>query len=551
MTAPETGVAASGQDADRAGARRTLATRAYFILLVLGLLVPLIGFSAILLTRYHATELARIEADLRGDALQLRQIVDRDLAGLQATLETLATSPTLDLIDPEQFYWRAQRVKALIGADILLRDTNGQQLANTRVPWGTPLPVERLDGDSHVLQQRSIHISNVLIGAVARRPVYSLTAPVVHDGAVTHFINLSLPTERLAGLLQRSTDANRIASVMDRDRKFLARTVAHAEVVGRGRSAAADPADLRGIEGFWRGRNTEGVPVFSAFATSELAGWRVWVLAAEDSVLPPLWRAMWGLIALGAGLTMLGLGLAYALARRVEGAIRRLGLAADALRDNQTLAPLRTPLREANEVSEDLAAASLALHERSRQRDAAEAAWRELTASLEAQVEARSRELVAEMARRQEIEGQLKHLQKLEGLGQLTGGIAHDFNNMLAIVLGNLRLLKRRLARGETNIERFIDGAVAGAERGAALTSRLLAFSRQQALGPEPIEPNKLVAGMAEMLRRSIPEHVRLETVLGGGLWPVHADRDQLESAILNLAINARDAMADGGKLTI
>jgi PAS domain S-box-containing protein len=148
-------------------------------------------------------------------------------------------------------------------------------------------------------------------------------------------------------------------------------------------------------------------------------------------------------------------------------------------------------------------------------------------------------------------EAQLRQAQKMEAVGQLTGGIAHDFNNMLAIVIGSLSLLKRRLAKGETNVERFADSALEGANRAASLTHRLLAFSRQQPLKPEAIEPGVLVSGLSEMLTRTLGETIRIETVLGAGLWRAHADPHQLESAILNLAVNARDAMPNGGRLTI
>jgi signal transduction histidine kinase/ActR/RegA family two-component response regulator len=156
-----------------------------------------------------------------------------------------------------------------------------------------------------------------------------------------------------------------------------------------------------------------------------------------------------------------------------------------------------------------------------------------------------------EVARRERLESQLRQSQKMEAVGQLTGGIAHDFNNMLAVVIGSLNLLKRRLHRGESDNMRFIDGALDGAQRAATLTHRLLAFSRQQPLTPQSIEPNKLISGMSEMLRRTLGEHIAVETVLAGGLWRTHADPGQLESAILNLAVNGRDAMPDGGRLTI
>ncbi|WP_020173866.1 CHASE3 domain-containing protein [Methyloferula stellata] len=160
--------------------------------------------------------------------------------------------------------------------------------------------------------------------------------------------------------------------------------------------------------------------------------------------------------------------------------------------------------------------------------------------------------LVREAQERERLSDQLRQAQKMEAVGQLTGGIAHDFNNMLAIVIGSLNLLKRRLDRGETSdAAQLMDSALEGATRAAGLTNRLLAFSRQQALTPEPIDPNKFVSGLSDLLRRTLGEAIQIEIVLAGGLWKTHADANQLESAILNLCINARDAMPDGGKLTI
>jgi signal transduction histidine kinase len=159
--------------------------------------------------------------------------------------------------------------------------------------------------------------------------------------------------------------------------------------------------------------------------------------------------------------------------------------------------------------------------------------------------------LLAEARRREQAEDQLRQSQKMEAIGQLTGGLAHDFNNMLAVIVSGLSLLKRRMARGEPNPEELIDAAIDAAHRAGTLTKRLLDFSRRQALVPEPVDANKLVAGMADLLRRTLGGQVHLETVLGGGLWLTHADPSQLENAILNIAVNARDAMPEGGRLTI
>jgi signal transduction histidine kinase/ActR/RegA family two-component response regulator len=145
----------------------------------------------------------------------------------------------------------------------------------------------------------------------------------------------------------------------------------------------------------------------------------------------------------------------------------------------------------------------------------------------------------------------LRQAQKMEAVGQLTGGIAHDFNNMLAVIISSLQLTQRRLGRADFNIHEFIESALRGAQRAANLVSRLLAFSRQQPLSPQRINANQLLRDMEDVLRRTIPENIRIEFIQSGGLWSIHADPHGLENAIVNLAVNARDAMPDGGKLTI
>ena len=145
----------------------------------------------------------------------------------------------------------------------------------------------------------------------------------------------------------------------------------------------------------------------------------------------------------------------------------------------------------------------------------------------------------------------LRQSQKMEAVGQLTGGVAHDFNNLLQIVVGNLEMVTRRLGPGEDRVRRGIDNAMSGAQRAATLTQRLLAFSRRQPLAPTPLDPNSLVEGMSELMRRTLGETVTIHTKLAHDLWIVEADANQLENALLNLAVNARDAMAPGGTLTI
>ena len=159
--------------------------------------------------------------------------------------------------------------------------------------------------------------------------------------------------------------------------------------------------------------------------------------------------------------------------------------------------------------------------------------------------------LKTEMLERERAEATMRQAQKMEALGQLTGGVAHDFNNMLAIIVGNLDLGMRRLSKEDVRARIYVENALSGARRAAELTKRLLAFSRLQPLKPQSADANKCVADMSELLRRTLGEAIELETVLGGGLWRAIVDVHQLESAILNLVINARDAMGRAGRLTI
>jgi signal transduction histidine kinase len=167
----------------------------------------------------------------------------------------------------------------------------------------------------------------------------------------------------------------------------------------------------------------------------------------------------------------------------------------------------------------------------------------------------RTQRLYAEINRRAAAEEALRQSQKLDAIGHLTGGVAHDFNNLLTIIIGNLEAAQRQLESwtdgAQIKLSRRLENAMHGAQRAATLTKRLLAFSRQQPLSPALLDVNRVLNGLSDFLRRALGEDVSLEIVGGGGVWPVEADAAELDAAILNLAVNARDAMPEGGKLTI
>ena len=176
---------------------------------------------------------------------------------------------------------------------------------------------------------------------------------------------------------------------------------------------------------------------------------------------------------------------------------------------------------------------------------ASQAELRRANEALEATVAERTAELMA-------AEESLRHVQKMEAVGQLTGGLAHDFNNLLAAILGSLEVMKTRLAQGRAGeIERYLSGATSAAKRGASLTQRMLAFSRRQTLDPKPTDADRLIGSMEELIRRSVGPSIEVETVRPSDTWAILVDPGQLENALLNLCINGRDAMPEGGKLTI
>lgn len=179
------------------------------------------------------------------------------------------------------------------------------------------------------------------------------------------------------------------------------------------------------------------------------------------------------------------------------------------------------------------------------ERDRAAAALRALNETLEQRVAERTAELM-------QAEEQLRQSQKMEAVGQLTGGLAHDFNNLLAGISGSLELMNTRISQGRfEDIDKYMVAAQGAARRAAALTHRLLAFSRRQTLAPKATNVNTLISGMLELIQRTVGPSVKVETVYIPGLWPTLVDASQLENALLNLCINARDAMPEGGRITI
>jgi len=538
---------------------RITSTRGHLLLLAGAIIGPMLAFCALVLVQFAAAQRERIAQDARETTRELAAAIDRDVLALESTLAAVARAPVLVQGSVEAIHDYLVAVARPLGANITLRDKDSRQLVNTSIAPGEALPGRtglRSEDEEAARTLRPV-ASGVFTAITSGMPVFAVVAPVQRSGEVVALLSLSLPVRHVDEVIAAiRVPENAAVAVVDRTNTVIARSERSLAVPGtlaRGLVVGAE-----GPEGRREGLNPRGEPIVMFYSRAPRSGWTVALAVPATALSAPL---LWSLAALGgAGLVLAGLALALALAigRRFTWPIHRLAEAASRLGSGESVAPVATPVAEIRQVGDALAAAAIVLREQARRRDEAEAALRDLNATLESQVASRTAELTranaqltVEMGRREQSESQVRQLQKIEAVGQLTGGIAHDFNNMLAVIIGSLRLLRRRLERGEGGLERFVDGAMDGAERAAALTHRLLAFSRQQPLVPAALDANRLTTAMSALLRRTIPESIRIETVLAGGLWRVHADAVQLENAILNLALNARDAMPEGGRLTI
>jgi signal transduction histidine kinase len=507
--------------------------------------LPMIAFSGILLKRYADSERARAERTLIESTRGVARGIDNLFGAAEAALLALRDSPMLDRGDIAAFERRLRRTAAQTGQAFALVEPNGQQLINTFLPEGVPLPRNDPGQWSAVFNERRTIVTDVFQGRSTGQLLAAVAVPVMRDGGVKWALAAGLFSKEFIALVKEPGVPNDwIVSIVDRTGRHMIRSHNNDQFAGKPLVPMLVDLMKTGGTGPLRTVSLEGIPLISTVQYAPMSKWAAAVGLPVATLEAPMWNSLTNLMVSGMLVAASALLLAFAAARVLDRSVLSLTTDANRLGRGEELVPERSMVREINMIAEVLARTSRVLGA--------------LTANLESQVAARTAELsdanarlTEEIRRRQDSESQVVQMQKIEAIGHLTGGIAHDFNNMLAIVLGSLRLLQRRLDRGDTDVRKYIDGAVDGAERAANLTARLLAFSRQQPLAPEVIDGNKLIAGMGEILRRTIPESVQIETVLAGGLWRTFADRQGLESAIINLSVNGRDAMPNGGKLTI
>jgi signal transduction histidine kinase/CheY-like chemotaxis protein len=525
--------------------RRTVAQQLALLVLIAAL--PLMLASWLMYSRLVINERFNIRQGLVTSARTLAALTDNEIDTYLAIGMTLSHSRTLQRGDLAAFELEArQALKFVPGAWLAVSTPDGQMVLNTLVEPGTALPKHVAPNIiEEAFSSRKPQVADLTFRPVAQRWMAFVEVPVFRDDALAYSLSIALSPDRFIALIADRFAANEVVAILDRNRKFVARIPDHESRVGTLASEGWRAAIDRSPEGWTENRTLEGDWSLTGYAPTA-HGWTVGVARLERDLAAPLGTILWSSALLGGGLTVLALLFAFLFARRTSRDMAALAGAARDLGDGKLIAEPAAPFVEARTIARALVRTSAELQRRGD-------LIAQNQAELETRIADRTRELTAEIKRRNETEATLRQAQKMDSIGQLTGGIAHDFNNMLTVIMGNLDTLQRRVATldNTASLVRPIESALQGARNAAKLTHRLLAFARQQPLEPTVIDLNALVANLSDMLVRTVGESVRIETVAAAGLWSALADASQVENALVNLAINARDAMPDGGRLTI
>jgi signal transduction histidine kinase/ActR/RegA family two-component response regulator len=524
--------------------RRSFGIQARLTMLAVATALPLVALASWAILHMVDDQRTQIQLDVKQRVEDLLADVDRQVSAIQAELQVLAVSPSLRAGDFAAFDQQMRAALKIRGTSIVLHDTKGQQLLSTNRPFGDPLPrATNTEMHDRVVATGEPQISDLIMGAVLRRPILVVGVPVFRDGQVVYVLAMGLGPEVLSSLLkEQSVSPDWTAGIFDRKGIIMARNRELDRFLGKPVSPTLLEAMREPVENWFPSVTSEGISVYSTFRRSPITGWTVAIGLPREFVDAPIRRAR--LLAFGGGAAVLTLSfvLGWWMARAIRRPVEALTSATKALGRGEFVDPLSCGVRELDEVGNEL-------------RNAAEALARNRE-QLESTVTGRTRELAtanerlrAEIDAREQAQSALLQAQKMEAMGQLTGGVAHDFNNMLTAVSGSLALLEARIS--DERSLRLLHTAQRGASQGAKLTESLLAFARKQRLNPIPADLNSIIGEMTEMLRRSMSPAVEIRHALASELWRVLVDTSQIETAMLNVTLNARDAMPGGGMVLI
>jgi signal transduction histidine kinase len=517
----------------------TVKLRTFLIGLVAATLLPVVALAGYLSFLSALSQRASIERGMRETARALSFAEDGQAAAAMAGLDGLVASPEFRNGDYAAFRTTAEKFLKTHEGWLSVVDEDGQQHLNTRLPADSPLPrTDNVEWLHSVFTAKPFFVTGAVTGPVVNIPFVAISRRVTPTTGRAVALTWSISPDSLSRiLLAQGLPTGWYGVLADRSGVIIARTQGQ-ELIGQPMTVMPTPPN-----GFVSATTHEGEDVYLAWSTSALTGWSTGVAAPAHIIDGPLRSAISKTVLLCVLAVMLAVITAVTFGRLLT---RPLAALVQGVRESTPGAPRWRPGQSALVEIETLATAFREkideLFQAIAGRDAAQADLEKLNAELEARVRERSAEL-------QRVSDHLMQTQKQESLGRLSGGIAHDFNNLLTAVLGNLELLAKRLS-GEDALK-YVANARRAAERGAELTSQLLAFSRRQHLEPKPIDVNEAARNMAQLFRSTFGGNIRIDLALAPEVGPALADPTQLELVILNLAINSRDAMPMGGTLTI
>ncbi len=568
--------------------KRSVSVRTHLVRLVFAAVLPLLVFSALMFWRDIELRRSAIERGMRDTARALSLAVDREVGSILAVAQTLAAAPYVNSGDFKAFYnLSARAAEKSKGAWVALFDRNGEMIINTRERFGASLPNPLETGTNTdgkkgqlpvgnqgiktVFEAGKPFFSDLFIGLVSKLPLLSVTVPIIQNGKIAYALSIAIPADRLTSLLrEQALPSDWISMLVDSKGIIIARTAAPEKFVGRPTSASLMRNLSATEEGWNAGRTQEGMRVYYSFARSKLTGWGV-VIGVPKTVLDdPMSRSIAIMAAGAAVLLSVALVAAFFFGRRISAPISQLADSAKTIHRGETVDFSGCAVAELEQLQRALldagAAARVADAEREQrlvadakraEAEKAQEALREFACVLENRVAERTEALQAANAallrdidERKKLEEQLIQAQKMESIGTLAGGIAHDFNNILNIIHGYTFLLRESCNASEPMEESLntIDHTV---QRGAALVQQLLTVAQKTSGKPEFIDINLLIEGLSKIITETFPKNIEMGVSLLADLPPILADKTQMEQVLLNLFVNARDAMPDGGHLTL
>jgi len=503
--------------------------RTRLLLLILSILLPAFAIASAAVWYVYNEQRAAEMAGMREAVRALALLADRELQTREAVLSTLASSPAMLQGDLPAVYEHARRLAPGPDATIVVNDLTGRQLFNTRKAFASPPTTGR--SNLMALRQaagpRGTVVSDLFYAPVGKRYDIALQIPVTTGGELRYYLSMGLAAERLVPVLgQQGLPDAWLVSLLDRRGTVIARSRESSKYVGRQVSPGLRTRIGAASAGVYHGVTLDGTPTVAFYHRAPVSGWTVVMSVPAAEMRRPAVVAAAGLGTLILIVLLCALVAARSYAKRTAAPIEQLRLAAERLGRDEPVAAFESGVAEADAVSAALADAGTRI--------------RDNKAHLERRVaEAVSK---AERAQRALLQGQ-----KLEALGRLTAGIAHDFNNILQTLSGALQLIP--LTNDRAKVQSLAATCQKAIARATTLTGQMRSFGTVQDARLETLAPEAVVQNTLPMLRSALPGTVQLELDIRAGLWPVTLDPLQMELALLNIVINARDAMPQGGRL--